>query len=416
MHRIVRPDGEVRWMLTAGEVETDGGRPLRVMGGTLDVTEQRSLEAQLATAQKMEAVGRLTAGVAHNFNNMLMAVMPSIELLRDVVPPSHQMLVEDSLAAAERAADMVRKLMTFAGQRRPLAPGPCHVGELAERVVGMCERTFPRHLVIHRSLATPGAWVAASASELEHVLMNLLFNARDAVLEAERDEPRLEVTVSLEPSHAALPAARPVVVVRVRDNGAGMTELAKRHLFEPFFTSKAVGRGTGLGLAMSYAVVRDLGGCIDVASTRDVGTTMSVVLPAVSAPEARAGEAGAEPDASLTGVRVLVVDDEPLIRQVVAQVLEDRGCEVRAAADGEAALAELSLVAPDVILLDRSMPGITGAALLTLVRERAPHARVAWFTGQEVAPDEGQRVDAVIPKPVRAAELTRVVGELAKRR
>lgn len=419
MHRIVRPDGEVRWMLTAGEVELGAsGEPLRVMGGNLDVTEQRELEEQLRTAQKMEAVGRLTAGVAHNFNNMLMAVMPSMELLRDVVPPSHAMVVEDSLAAAERAADMVRKLMTFAGQRRPLAPGPCHVGELAERVVGMCERTFHRHLALGRALSARDAWVAASASDLEHVIMNLLLNARDAVLEAERDEPRVELTVTVEPSHPSLRGAAPVVVLRVSDNGAGMTELAKRHLFEPFFTSKAAGRGTGLGLAMSYAVVRDLSGVIEVDSTRDVGTTVAVVLPAVAAPTAHEGEPAAAPPPALPRVRVLVVDDEPLIRQVVAQLLEDQGCEVRVAADGDGALAPLASpgeAEPDVILLDRSMPGTNGAALLGALRERAPRAKIAWFTGQEVAPHERHGVDAVIQKPVRSTELVRVVAELATR-
>lgn len=410
-HRVVRPDGEVRWMLTVGEVECDAnGRPLRLTGGNLDITEQRALEEQLRRAQKMEAVGRLTAGVAHNFNNMLMAILPSLELLRRVAPVSHVALLDDAAAASERAADMVRKLMTFAGQRRPVDPRPCDAVALTRHIADMCERTFDRRIELRCDIPAQPLHVRADAADLEQVLMNLLLNARDAVTDAGRDRPRIEVIASLEAPDPRLPSAGALVALRVRDNGSGMSEDAKQHAFEPFFTSKEVGRGTGLGLATSYALVRDLGGLIEIDSREGIGTTVSVLLPATAPVAAETAVPGRAP--GLTDARVLVVDDEPLIRRLVQQVLESAGCRVRTAHDGDAALAKVAREPADVILLDRSMPGTAGVSLLGALRAHAPNAKIVYFTGQEVAPEEYANVDAVIQKPVRIDALERVVAEL----
>lgn len=408
-HRILRPDGEVRWMLTVGEIQRDAeGRPMRLTGGNLDITEQRALEEQLRRSQKMEAVGRLTAGVAHNFNNMLMAILPSLELLRRVVPESHAALLDDATSAAERAADMVRKLMTFAGQRRSGDAQPCDAGALAQHIVGMCERTFDRHVTLRCDVSATARHVEASAADLEQILMNLMLNARDAVLEARRDKPQIDVLVSNDDGEDG--GKR--VVIQVRDNGSGMSDLAKQHAFEPFFTSKEVGRGTGLGLATSYALVRDLGGRIDFDSELGVGTTVSVRLPTTELPAAPE-QAEPPPALPVRGARVLVVDDEPLIQRLIRQILEEKGYRVRAASDGAAALAELAREPADVILLDRSMPGAPGASLLGALRAAAPSAKIAFFTGQEVTPDERSEVDAVIQKPIRIEDLERVVAELA---
>lgn len=337
-HRIVRPDGEVRWMLTVGEIEQDAdGNPIRLMGGNLDITEQRVLEEQLRRAQKLESVGLLTSGVAHNFNNMLMAVMPSLELLRAVVPPTHLELLDDALEATERAADMVRKLMTFAGQRRPSEAAPCDLGAIAARLVAMCERTFDRHIRLSCEAGAASHCVMAVASDLEQALLNLLLNARDAVLDSRREAPRIEVHVTGATEDPRLPGVHPLLVLRVRDEGVGMSAHVKQHAFDPFFTSKDVGRGTGLGLATTYAIVRDLGGCIELESTEGVGTTVTVLLPACH--ELPVREAPSTVPAKVEG-RVLIVDDEPVIRRVVAQVLEEQGFVVVSASDGAAAFAE----------------------------------------------------------------------------
>jgi PAS domain S-box-containing protein len=415
-HRIVRPDGEVRWMLTVGEIERDAnGRPVRVMGGNLDITEQRALEEQLLRARQMEVVGRLTAGVAHNFNNMLMTLLPSLELLRGFAPESNATLLGDALDAAEQAAEMVRKLMTFAGQRRPTTRHPCDVSALAERVVGMCARTFDRHITIRCETTPEPAFVSAAPVDLEQVLMNLLLNARDAMLEAQREHPRVDVIVSSVAADPRVSTAGPLVEVRVRDNGIGMSEHVKQHAFEPFFTRKDVGSGTGLGLATSYALVRDLGGHIGIESTLGQGTTVSVLLPKTSAPEELAQPTSAG-SSGPSGTKVLVIDDEPQILRLVDAVLSGCGCGVRTASDGPTALTLLAREPADVILLDRSMPSTPGAVLLGELRGAAPAARIAYFTGQEVSAEDSARVDAVVHKPVRVAELERVVTELAATR
>jgi len=412
-HRIVRPDGEVRWMLTVGEIERDeNGRPARVMGGNIDVTEQRAMEEQLLRARQMEVVGRLTAGVAHNFNNMLMTLLPSLELLRGFVPESNAKLLDDAVAASEQAAEMVRKLMTFAGQRRPTSRHPCDVGALAERVVAMCERTFDRHIAIGCQTTASPMFVSAAAVDLEQVLMNLLLNARDALLEAAPEHPRVDVTVSRVEADPRIAGTEPFVEVKVHDNGTGMSEHVRQHAFEPFFTRKDVGSGTGLGLATSYALVRDLGGRIDIESTLGRGTTVSVLLPATPAPE----ESVAPPSAGsvvVAGTKVFVIDDEPQILRLVQAALSGSGCDVRTASDGPTALAHLATEPADVILLDRSMPSAPGAVILADLRKVVPTARIAYFTGQEVSREDAEEVDAVIFKPVRVAELEQVVSKLA---
>jgi PAS domain S-box-containing protein len=414
LHRIIRPDGAVRWLLSLGELERDAsGRPVRFTGGNLDVTEQRELEEQLRRAQKMEAVGRLTAGVAHNFNNMLMVVMPSLDLLARVVPDSHATVLDHARDASERAADMVRKLMTFAGQRRRVDPGLCAPGQLARRLTSMCERTFERHITLRCEVADETLRVRAEESDLEQVLMNLLLNARDAVVEAGREAPQIEVSVTRhhDPRVAATDGG---VVVSVRDDGAGMSAHARSHAFEPFFTTKPVGRGTGLGLATSYAIVRDLGGLIELDSTPGAGTTVRVLLPAsppAPEPSAVAPAAAVVP----AGATVLVIDDEPMIVRLVIESLEELGYRAFGAADRNEAQAVLERQPVEVILLDRSLPGGPGTRLLPSLRAWAPRARIAYFTGQEVAPDERAAVDGVVQKPVSIEELARAVAELARR-
>lgn len=412
-HRIVRPDGEVRWMLSVGEVEKDEqGRPVHVMGGNLDITEQRSLEEQLRRAQKLESVGLLTSGVAHNFNNMLMTVMPSLELLRTVVPSTHVDLLDEALAASERAADMIRKLMTFTGQRPLGAASSCDVGALTARLVAMCERTFDRHIRLSYERSHTNLFVMAAASDLEQVLLNLLLNARDAVLDSRREAPRIDVHVRSVREDPRLPGVHPLVVVQVRDEGIGMSGHVKQHAFDPFFTSKEVGRGTGLGLATTYAIVRDLGGCIELDSVEGVGTTATLVLPAADESPAHAAPV---PTPTKAEGRVLIVDDEPAIRRVVSQILEEQGFLVASASDGPTAFAELARHAYDVILLDRSMPGAPGKALLGELRRLAPNAKIAYFTGQNVPGVERDEVDAVLAKPARVDELLEVVAELVTR-
>lgn len=403
-HRIVRPDGEVRWVLSVGGGRPGpDGRPARVVGGLLDITEQRALEERLRDSQRLNAVGTLTAGVAHNFNNLLTVILPSLELLKSAVPESHAPILQDCTGAAERAADLVHKLMTYAGKRTPRAPRPCEVPALVERVVALCERAFDRHIEVSCAVSAPGAMVSADPADVEQVLMNLLLNARDAVNAPSVPMPRIEVRVSLEKQ-----VAGEQVVVLVSDNGAGMDAETLRRACEPFFTTKDVGAGTGLGLATSSSIARDLGGQLDLDSQPGQGTRATLRLPLLSAlPVAARAPREAATAASR---QVLLIDDDPLVRTATTRVLELRGHKVLSVGDGGAAIDAARRQAFDVLLIDRSLPDIQGGALVAKLRALAPRARAYFFTGHELNAEEAAAVDGVVYKPVRTAELLAAVA------
>lgn len=408
-HRIIRPDGEVRWVHTTGRAQLGpDGAPERIVGGSFDITEQRQLEEQLRQAQRVNVVGTLTAGIAHNFNNMLMVVLPGLELLRGVVPASHTEVLGDAIAAAERAADLVKQLMTWAGRRAPPVRRPSAVGPVATHVVAMCARTFDPHVALSCVVDEGLPAVSADPSDLEQVLMNLLLNARDAVLAARRSQPRIEVRVGREPATGAKGGR---VFVRVTDNGVGMSPETLARACEPFFTTRPLGEGTGLGLATSSAIARELGGALTFTSHLGEGTTATLSLPESEArPEQAPVAASTEPGAATrTPLRVLLVDDEPRVRATTAAVLELHGHRVRGAGDGAGALTEAANHAFDVVLLDRSLPSGPGTALVARLRELAPAARLYFYTGHAVDAEEAALVDGVIQKPVRLEALLQVI-------
>ena len=416
-HRVVRPDGEERWMLTSGKVLRDeAGRPIRLVGGQIDVTDQRRLEDHLLQTQKIDAVGSLATGIAHNFNNLLMVVGPSLELLHEVVPVSHRQLVADARDAAERAADLVRQLMTFTGQRRTGLRSAQDLGPIVERVVRMCRRTFDGHIGIRAAVPARLSAITCDPAAVEQVVLNVMLNARDAVLASGRVSPTISVEVSIV---AHVPptlerAAGRYLQIAVTDDGIGMPPEVQSRVFEPFFTTKSVAEGTGLGLATSYAVVREHGGFIECESTPGEGTTFAVHFPIGAdvdvVPKPRPPTPSVTPKAT-----VLIVDDEDAIRRVVGRMLGVVGYRVATAASGVEALDLMSGdLEVDLILLDRSMPTAPGHTLVERFRQAAPRARVAYFTGQDVSRDEARLVDGVITKPVTIEQLTASIAEILR--
>jgi len=409
LHRIVRPDGEIRWVWPTGRVVLDEQRRIvRIVGGILDVTEQRRVEEQLRTAQKMEALGRLTAGVAHNFNNMLAAILPSLELLRREVPPAEHELVDDALHAGKRAAEMVGQLMTFSGQRPIRSQRTIRPQRLVEGALNICRRTFDRDIVLESEIADDAPAIVGDDGALEQVLVNLLLNARDSVRESGRTAPRIRILVDVVDGveHPEARAGESYVRIRVEDEGIGVQPEARAHLFEPFFTTKAVDAGTGLGLASSYAIVREHRGFLHFEPREGGGAVFGVFLPRPSAvaPDEtvlrsiveRPGRAG----------RVLLVDDELAVRRVIGRVLESLGYATVAVGDGASAVTLLrGDPAFDVVLLDRSMPGGPGDRFIDDIRSAAPRAKLLFFTGQAVEDAARRRVDGLIAKPVTRTEL-----------
>jgi PAS domain S-box-containing protein len=418
-YRILRPDGQVRWVLASGRVIADhDGAVLKIMGGTLDITEHRGLEEQLRQSQKMEAIGSLTAGVAHNFNNMLSVIMPTLEMVAPFVPPEHQPLARDAAHASQRASELVRQLMTFAGRSNSQGRSVHDVLEIVDAAVGICRRAFDHRLLLYTIYEAPPAAVFCNAGQIEQVLVNLLLNARDAVIDGGVGRGRVTVRVTtrdqlLGPLAGQL-ESRPGVCIEVMDDGIGMSEEAKAKAFEPFFTTKALGRGTGLGLATSYAIVRDHEGSIACCSQPGGGSTFTVLLPL--------SDQSAGPVTRLSGqplprsLCALLVDDEAAVRNAVGHVLVDAGLRVLSAGNGADALAQLAgEPETDVVLLDRSMPDGPGECLVPRMRELAPRARILFFSGETLEPELVGLADGIVQKPVHGRQLLDAIGRVLAR-
>jgi PAS domain S-box-containing protein len=401
-HRIVRPDGETRWLLGKASIVRDGsGRMALLIGGTFDITERKRIEERLRHAQKMEAIGQLSAGIAHNFNNMLAVIVPSVEAASARADTTTADMLAGALDAAMRAAAVVRELMLVSGKSRTEDREPVAVEALVERTVHMCHSTFDPGITVDLRVAPDPPLVVANAGQIEQALLNVLINARDAVQATSDARPRT-IRVRVE-------ASEHQVVVRVEDDGCGMSEETRRRLFEPFFTTKE--GGTGLGLATTYAIVTDHGGAIECASRLGVGTTITLTFPAAQAVERDPERAGAAPDVAGGSERVLVVDDEALVRAGVARTLRGAGYEVLEAADGEGALRVLVAEgdAIDLVLLDESMPRLSGLGVLEGMRtHRVDVPVIAWTA--HVGVMEGVR--AVLNKPVKSVTLLQTVRQV----
>lgn len=286
-YRIVQPNGTARWVLASGAVVTAAdGKPLKLVGGLLDITEQRTLEEQLRQAQKMEAIGNLTAGLAHNFNNMLCVIMPSLEFAIGWLPNDRKPMLREAAHAARRASELVRQLMTFAGQSASSQRAHHNSHDVVRAAVDICARVFGEDLQLTAAYEDDAVPLHCNPGQIEQVLVNLLLNARDAVLAAGPSRGHVSVRVSTRRGQGDRVSVEPErwVRIEVSDDGVGMSEEVKAKAFEPFFTTKGVGRGTGLGLATSYAIVRDHKGRLECASHAGLGTTFTLMLPAAWLP------------------------------------------------------------------------------------------------------------------------------------
>lgn len=388
---VVRPTGST-WVRLHASCERRGAQR-RYTGVLLDVTRERELAEQLRLAQRAEAFGDLAAGIAHNFNNLLAAVVPNLELAEELVGDDVRPLLEDARRASQSGAELVRQLMGFARRETPSGAESVDLAGVLEELVAICRRLIDRRVTIECGQLTRGLRVRGRASLLQQVLLNLCLNARDAL------EGRPEPTISL-----SLEVRGDLAVVLVRDNGAGMDEATRARLGEPFFTTKPPGRGTGLGLATAYGTIRDLGGAIRCSSSKGLGTTFAIELP-------RLGEAHAaaprreEPFQlpSLEGRRILVVDDEALVRAALGRVLRRAGAEVIECGSGADAIELLSTTTVELLLIDLSMPGLSGAETIARLRPTHPTLPICILSGFVAQPIEG--ADEVLEKPVQREQL-----------
>ena len=417
--RFQRPDGGVVCVRIRATPVWDGETLRGHVGLCEDVTERALLDEQLRQTQKMEAVGQLAGGVAHDFNNMLAVITGYSELALNRLPEDHSVcaFLKEVHRAGERASDLTRQLLAFS-RRQVLAPKPINLAEAVLSIHPMLRRLIGADVEL---VAVPGAsasWVRADPGQIEQVIVNLAVNARDAM----PDGGRLTLGVQALQSNRAFVRTRPhaqpgrYVLLTVADTGCGMDAATRSRIFEPFFTTKEPGKGTGLGLATVYGIVRQSGGWIEVESEPGCGSTFRVFLPQIEAP-AHTERAVATPILPRGTETVLLVEDEPMVRGLASEVLRRCGYTVLVAAQGEEALEIAARHAGVIHLLltDVVMPIMGGRALAERCRAVRPDMQVLFmsgYTGDTVAPRDGATPGAFIQKPFTPLALARKVREL----
>jgi PAS domain S-box-containing protein len=389
--RVVDAGGKTRFLRLSMRPALRGDVVSGAHGVLTDLTRQHETEEQLRLAQKMEAVGRLAGGVAHDFNNLLSVIGAYVDVALDslgATDPLHADLLE-ARKAAKRAESLTRQLLAFS-RKQVLQPLRIDLNSLVGGLTRMLERLIGEDIDLQ---FVPGAGlyaIEADPGQLEQVLMNLCVNSRDAMpdggtLTIETSNVELAGPTEVASTHgesAAQPGA--YVLLSVSDTGTGMDDATLARVFEPFFTTKGVGKGTGLGLATVYGIVRQSGGLIQVDSRVGAGTRFQIYLPRVARVEApRAATEAPAPRGAIIGQRVLVVEDEEMVRKLVCRILKTAGYEVTAAANpGEAILiTERPSEVIDLLLTDVVMPRMSGKELADRVRTGRPGIRVLYMSG-----------------------------------
>ena len=409
-HRIVRPDGEVRWTEIRGRHLREAGRS-RIVGTVTDVTGRRLLEQQLRQAQKMEAVGRLAGGVAHDFNNLLTVVLGNLHLLRERVKAEELDMIED---AAVSARSLTAELLAFSRQSE-LRFEVVDLGEVVGSVMRMVERIIGEDIRISFERDREIWPTKADPIQIQQALLNLASNSRDAMPQG--GELSFEVRNSPRRPGVGRQASRDFVVVSVRDTGTGMSPETREHIFEPFYTTKPRGQGTGLGLAMVFSMMEQSSGYVRVDSEPQRGARFDLFFPRV---EPVAGIVAQESRPSRVGQEsILLIEDETMVRKLCKSVLGSAGYDVKVAKSAEEALEVWKRCggAVDLLVSDVVMPGRTGLELAQDLLQERPDLAVIFMSGYAppVAVDLGDAVMDFIAKPFGGDDLLRKVRDVLDR-
>jgi PAS domain S-box-containing protein len=378
-------DGSYKHFLDQAVLIRDpDGKPVEFAGTLTDVTDQRSLESQLVQAQKMDAIGKLTGGIAHDFNNLLAAVIGGLSLIerKANLPEEHRRVLGMTRRAAEQGTELVRRLLAFA-RRQQLEPRAVDIEALRDAVSDLLTHTLGG-LVAFEWKIDNGIWsVFADQAQLELALVNLIINARDAMPDGGTVVVRAENRTAAGDEASGL-GAGDYVRIAVEDNGSGIARHNLEKVMEPFFTTKEVGKGSGLGLSMVYGFAKQSNGAFRLDSELGVGTTAELWLP--RAPKAAASPV-AEPVVTkrrpLRPLRVLLVDDHPEVRSTTAAVLGDGGHDVIEAGNGAHAIELLKEhdCAFDLLITDYAMPHLSGTDFLREARGLCPEVPALLITG-----------------------------------
>jgi PAS domain S-box-containing protein len=425
-YRFRRKDGRYAFVQDRGFIHRNAaGQALRMVGGMRDLTEQKEMEAQYLRAQRMESIGTLAGGIAHDLNNVLAPIMMSIELLRlDTADSARRNRILDTIqVSSRRGADLVKQVLSFSkgldGERVTI-----RLRHLVDELQGIIRETFPRNI---RSVANVSdqIWpVTGDPTQLHQVLLNLAVNARDAMPEG----GTLSFTASnltIDAHYAGMiPNAKagPYVLLEVTDTGQGMSPEVRERIFEPFFTTKELGKGTGLGLATVHTIVRSHGGFLSVDSAVGRGTTFKIYLPADPTIKAVATASPLPPELPRgRDELVVVVDDESSIREITQRTLETFGYRVITARDGTEAVALYSQRMQEIalVLTDMMMPVMDGPTSIRILQRLNPAVKIIAASGfaakEHVAKATSSGVHDFLAKPYTAETLLQLVRKVIDR-
>ena len=408
-----RKDGSTFWnALSLSPVVDEDGELTHFVCVVEDVTEKREVGERIRESQRLEALGQLAGGVAHDFNNLLTVIMGNAFLAVQTADLDVRRGLDDILAAGDRATVLVRQLLAFSRQQ-PIEPGPVDLNEVITDARRMLDRLIEATVEVHYELADTPVPVVVDRSQIEQVIVNLAVNGRDAM----PDGGRLTIRTGI--ANGTGPA---VGTLTVEDTGEGIPEELRDRIFTPFFTTKEVGRGTGLGLAAAYGIVDTAGGEISVDSAVGGGSVFKIRLPL--AEQAQDDDGAERPVAgdigSLTGARALLVEDDSSVRAIAEELLIRAGCEEVLVADPDRAIELTEDGEPfDVLITDLVMPKTTGIELARALRELRPELPVLFVSGYP-----RNRFDetitlansAFVPKPFNVASLQTAFTQLVAER
>ena len=364
---------------------TAGGRTSFV-GSIQDVSERKASEESLRQAQKMETLGKMTGGVAHDFNNMLMAMQLNLEMVEERVAhdPEAAESLRAALGAIRRGAELTDRLLAFS-RKQPLQPKVTNVNRLVAETLRLLQRALPASITVKTSLG-PGVWpVEVDAGQLTNALVNLALNARDAMPDGGSlviETANVELDEDYAARHEGLKAGG-YAVIAVSDNGAGMPAAVLERAFDPFFTTKPVGKGSGLGLSMVYGFAKQSSGHVSLDSEEGQGTTVKMYFPRTLATAERPARRAASPAATARGETILLVEDDMDVQASIGRMLGACGYQVHASSCGPEALKLIDEgLKPDLILADVVLPfGMTGPEVAEAVVGRVPACRTLFMSG-----------------------------------
>ncbi len=422
MHQVTKKGKNIivesRWTLLRDEK----GQPKSILAENTEVTQKKQLETQLLRTQRLESIGTLAGGIAHDLNNVLAPILMSVQLLeRKLYDSQHLRLLKTLENNAQRGASLIKQLLSFAkgieGKRTII-----QIKYLIAEIEQIVRETFPKSIKLNVNIASDLNYVYGDATQLHQVLLNLVVNARDAMPKGGKLEISVE-NLPIDEYYAqtnVYAKTGAYIVVTVADTGIGMHPEVQERIFEPFFTTKEVGKGTGLGLSTALGIVKKHGGFVNVCSQLNKGTIVKIHLPIQHSEEINVTWCDESEDLNGSGELILVVDDEPAIRKITKSCLEAYNYRVLTASNGIEAIEIYAKYQREInlILLDMMMPEMDGETTIKMLQKISPKVKIVAISGlvlnYDLALDKSLNVKAFMSKPCTGKDLLQTIAKVSR--